>query len=173
MGSKYLKYVHGFVWYIWNKIRYKGKFSCSPFNALSNKCFVNIEKNGSCSIGKKLRVDGPFYLKSYGTLNIGEQCYFNRNCSITVVEAVDIGNGVFLGNNVVLVDHDHIMGDFGVEHELSSEPIVIEDRVWIGANCTITKGVRIGTGAVVAANSVVTRNIPPHTICASAGGGLK
>ena len=45
-----------------------------------------------------------------------------------------------------------------------SAPIVIEDHVWIGLNVTILKGVRIGTGAVVAAGAVVTADVPPNTL---------
>jgi len=42
--------------------------------------------------------------------------------------------------------------------------IVIEDDVWIGCNCSILAGVRIGTGSIVAAGAVVTKNVPPYTI---------
>ena len=48
----------------------------------------------------------------------------------------------------------------GVTGNLISKPIVIEDRVWCGANVTITKGVHIGTGAVIAAGAVITKDVP-------------
>ena len=44
------------------------------------------------------------------------------------------------------------------------QPIVIDDDVWIGSNCTITAGVHIGTGSIVGANSVVTKDVPPYSI---------
>jgi maltose O-acetyltransferase len=47
-----------------------------------------------------------------------------------------------------------------------TRPIVIEDDVWIGARVTILGGVNIGTGAVIGAGSVVTKNVPPYAIVA-------
>lgn len=54
----------------------------------------------------------------------------------------------------------------GVIEPPSAEPVVIEDNVLIGANAVILEGVRIGQGAVVAAGSVVTADVPPHTVVA-------
>lgn len=45
-----------------------------------------------------------------------------------------------------------------------SAPVVVEEKVWIAANATILKGVRIGKDAVVAAGSVVTKDVPPYAI---------
>ena len=45
-------------------------------------------------------------------------------------------------------------------------PVVLEDRVWVGINATILPGVRIGYGAIVGANSVVTKDLPPMTVVA-------
>ena len=101
-------------------------------------------------------------------LQIGENCFFNRNCSITCVENIQIDSGCDFANNVVIVDHDHIVSSNDVEGELVAEPIIIGDSVWVGANVTILKGVTIGDGAVVAANSVVRNDAKPHTIVADA-----
>lgn len=54
--------------------------------------------------------------------------------------------------------------DLRVDFRRFSEPIFIEDRVWIGSNVVVPPGVRIGFGAVVGAGSVVTRDIPPMTV---------
>jgi len=43
-------------------------------------------------------------------------------------------------------------------------PIIIEDNVWIGTNCIILKGVTIGSGSIIGAGSVVTKNVPPNEI---------
>ena len=45
-------------------------------------------------------------------------------------------------------------------------PVVIEDKVWIGINATILPGVRVGYGAIIGANSVVTKDVPPMTVVA-------
>jgi galactoside O-acetyltransferase len=51
-----------------------------------------------------------------------------------------------------------------VDFRRFSEPIVIEDKVWIGSNVVVLPGVTIGYGAVIGAGSVVTRDIPPMTV---------
>ncbi|KRM20611.1 MAG: Hypothetical protein LKU_02071 [Lactobacillus kefiranofaciens] len=84
--------------------------------------------------------------------------------SITAVEKINIGNHVNIANNVVIVDHDHFVDKKGVHGNLITAPVNIEDHVWIGANVTITKGVNIGEGAVIAAGAVVTHDVPAHTV---------
>ncbi|MGN1156310.1 MAG: acyltransferase [Agathobacter sp.] len=111
---------------------------------------------------------GPLYLKSVngGRLTIGKDVFFNHNASITCANMISIGNQCKFANNLVIVDHDHAIGPEGALSELVTKPIVIEDRVWCGANVTITKGVHIGTGAVVAAGAVVTKDVPAYSIVA-------
>ena len=81
------------------------------------------------------------------------------------------GAGVHIGNYVTVAphcmiasgNHDFIQTELPMQiaENLSKKPIVIEDDVWIGANSTITDGVRIGKGTVVGANSVVTKDVNP------------
>ena len=82
--------------------------------------------------------------------------------------SIFIGNRVLIGSNSTLVDTDFHPLDW-VERQLNplngkSAPIVIEDDVFIGMNCVVLKGVRIGRGAVIGAGSVVTHNIPAGCI---------
>ena len=79
--------------------------------------------------------------------------------------AITVGNGVFIGPKVNLITINH---DADPENRSATygRPIVIEDKVWIGINSTILPGVRIGYGAIVGANSVVTKDVPPMTIVA-------
>ena len=67
----------------------------------------------------------------------------------------------------IFVAFDHGFDRFDIpmnQQPFTEAPIIIEDDVWIGANCTITKGVRIQTGSIVAANSVVTKDVLPFSI---------
>jgi acetyltransferase-like isoleucine patch superfamily enzyme len=85
-------------------------------------------------------------------------------------------NRVVIGSNVMIAphcmiasgNHDFIQTEKPMRFagNLSKGPIVIEDNVWIGANTTLTDGVRIGKDAVIAANSVVTIDIGPYDIAA-------
>ena len=88
----------------------------------------------------------------------------NHNCSITCAEEVTIGDACNIANNVVIVDHDHRFGKYGVEDGLESTPVHIGKNVWIGANAVILKGVSIGDGAIIAAGAVVNHDIPAYEI---------
>ncbi len=95
------------------------------------------------------------------TLVLGDSGYISNNASINCFESITLGDRVFISKGVTLRDHDgHRLND----NQMIGAPIVIEDNVWIGLNATILKGVRIGSGAVVAAGAVVTRDVPPKTL---------
>ena len=145
-----------------------GKFQAVWVNSIRGALKVEIISGGHIEIGRFLMSRGPLYLKSVnsGKLKIGENVFFNHNCSITCSENITIGNHCMFANNLVIVDHDHEVGKEGVTGALISKPVVIEDRVWCGANVTITKGVHIGTGAIIAAGAVVTKDVPEKSIVA-------
>lgn len=100
------------------------------------------------------------------------------NSQINPFTVIYGGSGVFLGDNVMIAphcmiaagDHDFKQTDTPIRFAgtLTKGPIIIEDNVWIGANCTITDGVKIGKDAVVAANSVVTKDVAPYDIVGGA-----
>lgn len=69
-------------------------------------------------------------------------------------------------NNLVIVNHDHIVEEHGVTGKLISNSIQIGNRVWCEANVVITKGVQIGDSAVIAAGAVVTKDVPANAIVA-------
>lgn len=150
------------------KIFMHGKFHATWGNSIRGAFKIEIIGNGSITIGHFLMSRGPLYLKSVndGKLTIGDDVFFNHNCSITCAEKVTIGNHCMFANNIVIIDHDHVIGGNGVTGELTARPVTIEDHVWCGANVTITKGVHIGAGAVIAAGAVVTRNIQENTVVA-------
>lgn len=103
-----------------------------------------------------------------GTVHLGDRSSVSNNCCINGASAgVRIGCDVMIAPNCCLVAFDHgtaLNGIPMIRQPLTEAPIVIEDDVWIGANCTITAGVTIRTGAIVAANSVVTQDVGPHEI---------
>jgi acetyltransferase-like isoleucine patch superfamily enzyme len=102
------------------------------------------------------------------TLTVGNNTHLGYMLTINVGRDVTIGANVLIGDRVTIMSYDgHPTNP--VERRLpappeSSKPVLIGDNVWIGANCTILKGVKIGEGAVVASGSVVTANIPPRSI---------
>lgn len=164
--SKILLLVKNVVIYLF--FRWSRRVKISGVGWFRGKVNISVGKNSKCEIGKKLLTMGPFYIKCIenGKLQIGNNCFFNHNCSITCAKSIRIGEGCNIANNVVIVDHDHDVDCGGVKEKLLTDSVDIESNVWIGANVTILKGVNIGVGAVVAANSVVNKDVPAHTIVA-------
>jgi maltose O-acetyltransferase len=78
---------------------------------------------------------------------------------------VKIGENVRIAPYTIILDSDfHDIKDHFADGP--SKPVIIEDNVWLATRCTILKGVRIGKGSVVAAGSVVTKDVPPNCIVA-------
>lgn len=93
-------------------------------------------------------------------LVIGMQSGFGGTV-IRVAHSVRIGNRVKIGANCKISDHE----DHPEDHRSTPpRPIVIEDDVWLGMNVVVLKGVTIGKGALIGANSMVTRDIPPYSV---------
>lgn len=104
-----------------------------------------------------------FYLDAPGArVAIGNGTYINRRTEIMCKERVTIGEHCAISWDVVIADTDY--------HELagskSTAPVTIGDRVWIGARAVILKGVTVGGGAVIAAGSIVTKDVPAGALVA-------
>ncbi|MGE3507404.1 MAG: acyltransferase [Vicinamibacterales bacterium] len=90
----------------------------------------------------------------------------------SVAQSITIGRHCLFAGEIKVIDNNSHSLDFEKRranaplHASEVAPIVIDDDVWIGTNCIILKGVTIGRGAVVAAGSVVTRDVPPFTVVA-------
>ena len=88
--------------------------------------------------------------------------YINSSLNLSCFERIEIGTAVAISEGVTIRDSDdHAMLH---AHHQRSKPITIGNRVWIGMNATILKGVHIGDGAVIAAGAVVTRDVPPRCL---------
>ena len=91
---------------------------------------------------------------------------FNQNCTFYALADISIGDDVMIGPNVSLITSEHPVAPSQRRAWLLGEPIVIEKGVWIAARATIIGGVTIGEDSVVAAGSVVTRDVPANTLVA-------
>lgn len=87
--------------------------------------------------------------------------------SNTIIGPVVIGNDIRLAQNITVSGLNHNYQDIKTpihKQGVSTSPIVIEDECWIGANVVVLAGVTIGKHSVVAAGSIVTKNIPPYSV---------
>jgi acetyltransferase-like isoleucine patch superfamily enzyme len=101
-------------------------------------------------------------------ISIGDNCNLNGTI-IHCRTKVEIGSLCMFGPGSKLVDNDshRISIDISERRKSpNSAPIIIHDNVWVGMNSLILKGVEIGQNSIVAAHSVVTRNVPENTLVA-------
>lgn len=117
------------------------------------------------SVGERTVLLPPFHAAFGSNVHIGDDFFGNVN--LTFVDDVDIriGHGVMIAPGVTLTTTGHpVHPARRVDFARFSEPIAIEDKVWIGSNVVVLPGVRIGYGSVIGAGSVVSRDIPPMTV---------
>ncbi|MFA5411467.1 MAG: acyltransferase [Candidatus Omnitrophota bacterium] len=99
---------------------------------------------------------------------VGEGTYINRFAMLDASDKIEIGSDCMIGPYCYITDHDHGFRK-GVkikEQELTGAAVAIGDDVWVGACAVILKGVKVGSGAVIGAGSVVTENVPEYAIVA-------
>lgn len=100
-------------------------------------------------------------------LSIGPECYLTGPLHIDLMASVRIGSHVYMGYEVMLITVDHDLGSSLQRCGPRLQgPIEVGDGAWIGSRAIILPGVRIGRGAVVAAGSVVTKDVAPDTLVA-------
>ena len=117
------------------------------------------------SVGARTVLLSPFHAGFGSNVHIGDDFFGNVNLTFVDDVEIRIGNGVMIAPSVTLTTTGHpIHPDLREDFRRFSEPIVIEDKVWIGSNVVVLPGVRIGFGAVIGAGSVVTHDIPPKTV---------
>ena len=111
---------------------------------------------------------------NYENISIGDDVYIGPNATfLTSDSTISIGNKVMFGPGVTILTGDHnynvvgaFMKDVKEKKPENDLPVVIEDDVWVGAGVIILKGVTIRRGSIVAAGSLVTRDVLPYSIVA-------
>ncbi len=114
-------------------------------------------------IDESFRMFPPFYSEFGKNIHIGKDVFINSGCRFQDHGGIIIGDGALIGHNVVLATINHDLDPLKCGDNILA-PIIIGERVWIGASATILPGVRIGDGAVVAAGAVVTKDVPENVV---------
>jgi len=99
----------------------------------------------------------------------GNNIFINRNFHISARSLV-FGDNIMIGPNLVIECDNHIYNKAGytmfeISQQRDVKGVTIENDIWIGANVVILPGVKIGEGSIIGAGSVVTKSIPPYSIC--------
>ena len=148
-----------------------------------------IELNGCLNIGAKrlkgnlvstrIQMDDYTRLTVNGNFMVNEESYIwithsghlileggfmNEKATITCGSEIHIGKNVHIAREASIRDYDgHYIESPSYR---TAKPVYIGDNVWIGYRAFIMKGVTIGEGSIIAANAVVTKDVPPHCIVA-------
>jgi lipopolysaccharide O-acetyltransferase len=103
-----------------------------------------------------------------GTITVGDGCSFAGDVTISAAASVTLGGEVLVARGVHISDHDHAFTDPGRPARrqgiANAAPVMVGDGAWLGHNVTVTAGVSIGRGAVIAAGAVVTRDVPSYSL---------
>ncbi len=155
----------------------------SEFSGAS-KVFNSRGKKENIVIGESSHIYGELLVFGYGgKITIGSFSFLGENSKIWSGDSVNIGDHVFISHNCNIVDTNSHEIDYierkeshlyrlknGLTTDLKgniiTSPIIIEDHVWISFNVIILKGIRIGKGSIIAAGSVITKDVPPFSLMA-------
>ncbi|TRZ82653.1 MAG: sugar O-acetyltransferase [Sediminibacterium sp.] len=116
-------------------------------------------------IDESTAIFAPFHINFGKHTIIGKNVYINHACSFLDLGGITIEDDVLIGPKVNLITENHPL-DPNNRKTLICKPILIKRNAWIGAASTILPGVIIGENAVVAAGSVVTKDVPSNTVVA-------
>jgi acetyltransferase-like isoleucine patch superfamily enzyme len=140
-------------------------YSSSTISILSKLRLVN---GGSIEIGKYSHIHDYAMILTYGgKVKIGKYFSLNPFSIIYGHGGVRIGDNVRIAAHTVMAAANHIFKDKNIpirDQGLITQGIIINDDVWVGANCTILDGVEIGKGCVIGAGAVVNKSLPPFSI---------
>jgi len=143
---------------------------------LSLSAQLNASKNSdefrdrlSDIIGSKIdestTIFAPFFTNFGRYIIIGKNVFINHDCSFLDMGGIKVGDNVLIGPKVNLVSENHPIDPLQ-RRSLIGKPIIIKNNAWIGASATILPGITIGENSIVAAGSVVTKDVPDNTIVA-------
>lgn len=165
---------------------------CNEFNKFGKNSYIgeNIKLLGNLkliSIGDNVSIGSRVILECYNeymtnngvqkftspSLIIGNNSSIGDDTHITCINKIMIGSNVLMGRKILITDNSH--GILSLENIaippskrplITKGPVIVEDNVWIGEMVCIMPGVRIGYGSIIAANSVVTKDVPRSCIVA-------
>ena len=105
----------------------------------------------------------PFFTDCGKNIHLGKNVFINSGCRFQDQGGIYIGDGTFIGHNVILATLNHDLNP-NTRADMYPKPIHIGKKVWIGSGAIVLPGVTIGDNSVIAAGSVVTKNVPENSV---------
>jgi acetyltransferase-like isoleucine patch superfamily enzyme len=171
----------------WQKWRWYGRPTRRParwrlsYELAKRRCYakgvvygeaLQMLREGRLELGEHVLFEPGVWLTGTGRIRIGSGSFLNLNVMVAAQELVEIGEHCMFANGCFITDADHRFDDpvkpVPWQGFTSKGPTRIGDNVWCGAHVVITSGITVGERCVIGANSVVTRDLPPHTIAVGA-----
>lgn len=141
----------------------------SKFASSSRVCAYKLRGAG---IGDDCVLQTGVRLIGSRLVTLGSGVFIGRDSRLYAFEEkIVIGDNVLIAESVKIITRNHVFRDAGKlirDQGYSNSPVVIDDDVWIGFGVTILPGVKIGRGAVIAAGSIVTKDVSPYSVFAGA-----
>ena len=122
---------------------------------------ICIGKHTTWRYGFHIAIEGE------GKVEIGNNCFFNNNCSVNSLKHISIGDGTIFGSNCHIYDHNHKFRNDNApikSQGYSLGETTIGKHCWIGTNVVILKGVHIGDNVTIGAGAVVREDVPDGQI---------
>lgn len=150
------------------KLGHGKSFSGPAAAQISPLSEITVERGAALCIGGgfKMRDGAKLRVRKTAVCKLGKNVSLNSGNVLTCRERITLGDDVTLSPNVQIYDHDH---DYACEGGVAAgkfvcSPVEIGSNVWIGANCVILRGSKIGDNCVIGANTVVKGEIPANSV---------
>jgi acetyltransferase-like isoleucine patch superfamily enzyme len=122
-------------------------------------------------VDESVTVFPPLYSDFGKNITLGKRIFINSGCKFQDQGGVVIGDDCLIGHNTVIATLNHDLNP-SRRADMHPAPVVVGRNVWIGSNATILPGVTIGDNAVVAAASVVTKDVPANSVVVGSPAGV-
>jgi len=153
-----------------HKIKVGSGFNLMEYATLNALSYDGVEIGNNFTLGKYAVIECTGVLRNVGnSLKIGNNVGINHYCFIGVRGNITIGDNVIFGPRVNVFSENHIFNSLDVpikNQGVEKKDTIIGNDVWIGASVSIMPGVKIGNGCVIAAGSVVTKDVPDFSVIA-------
>ena len=137
---------------------------------LSEPCVIPILKMHGAKIGANCDLGTGLIFhncKSYKNLSIGDNCHIGKNCFFDLRSEIQISNNVVISMKNIFITHiDMAKSELNKKYPATTNNISVGNNVYIGADCCILKGVEIGRNSIVAAKSLVNKELESYSIYA-------